>query len=221
MDTTYFRRGFGVMVFYDHWGHKYALRSYVNTETIQLYKQGINKLRFQGWEIRGIVCDGRKGLFTAFPGIPMQMCHFHQQAIIRRYLTQNPKVEASKELREISLTLSSINEESWVYVLDDWYIKWKEYLKERTTNPETGKWHYTHKRLRSAYRSLKTNTPYLFTYQKHPELNMPNTTNPLEGRFTDLKNKLRNHPGIKDNIKIKLTDLICLNSPPFLPLSPF
>jgi len=123
MDTTYFRRGFGVMVFYDHWGHKYALRSYVNTETIQLYKQGINKLRFQGWEIRGIVCDGRKGLFTAFPGIPMQMCHFHQQAIIRRYLTQNPKVEASKELREISLTLSSINEESWVYVLDDWYIK--------------------------------------------------------------------------------------------------
>ncbi|MEA3392940.1 MAG: hypothetical protein U9Q91_08170 [Candidatus Marinimicrobia bacterium] len=206
MDTTYFRRGFGVMVFFDHWGCKYALRYYVKTETVHLYRQGINILKLRGWEIKGIVCDGRRGLFKAFPGIPMQMCHFHQQTIIRRYLTQYPKVEASKELRKISLTLSSIDEESWVYVLDEWYKKWKEFLKEKTTNLETGKWHYTHKRLRSAYRSLKTNTPYLFTYQKYPKLNMPNTTNPLEGRFTDLKNKLRNHPGIKDNIKIKLTD---------------
>ncbi|MCD6337641.1 MAG: hypothetical protein J7M01_05360, partial [Candidatus Marinimicrobia bacterium] len=78
--------------------------------------------------------------------------------------------------------------------------------KERTTNPVTGKWHYTHKRLRSAYRSLRANTPYLFTCQNYPELNIPNTTNPLEGIFAELKTKLRNHAGIKDEMKIKLTD---------------
>ena len=78
MDTTYFRRGFGVMVFYDHWGCKYALRYYVKTETVHLYRQGINTLKLRGREIKGIVCDGRRGLFKAFSGSPMQMCHFHQ-----------------------------------------------------------------------------------------------------------------------------------------------
>ena len=45
-----------------------------------------------------IVCDGRRGLTQAFGGIPVQMCMFHQRAIIRRYLTLKPKLEASKRL---------------------------------------------------------------------------------------------------------------------------
>jgi len=74
--------------------------------------------------------------------------------------------------------------------------KWKEFLKERTVNHETGKWFYTHKRLRSAYRSLKTNLPYLFTYQKYPKLNIPNTTNSLDGTFSNFKSLLRMHKGL-------------------------
>jgi hypothetical protein len=77
---------------------------------------------------------------------------------------------------------------------------------EKTVSPKTGESNYTHKRLRSAYRSLKTNTPYLFTHEDYLELQIPNTTNPLEGTFAELKTKLRNHAGIKDEIKIKLCD---------------
>ena len=206
MDSTYFRRGFGVMVFKDAYNKRILDWQYIKTETIDLYKGGIRLLKMRGWTIKAIVCDGRRGLFKAFSGIPVQMCHFHQQAIIRRYLTQNPRAQASRELRELSLQLKEIDKASWIFALDHWHKKWQDYLKEKTVNPMTGKWHYTHKRLRSAYRSLKTNTPYLFTYQNYPELHIPNTTNPLEGIFTELKTKLRNHAGLKDEMKIKLCD---------------
>ena len=206
MDTTYFRRNFGVMVFRDYYRNRNLHWRYVATETVRDYKQGMLHLKLQGWTINGIVCDGRKGLSKAFGDTPVQMCHFHQQAITRRYLTQNPRAEASRELRVLSLQLKYIDEESWIFTLDHWHKKWVSYLKEKTVNPITGKWHYTHKRLRSAYRSLRANTPYLFTYQNYPDLNIPNTTNPLEGIFSELKTKLRNHAGIKDEMKIKLTN---------------
>ena len=68
----------------------------------------------------------------------------------------------------------------------------------------TGRWHYTHKRLRSAYRSLRLNLPYLFTYQKYPELNIPNTTNSLDGCFAYLKELVRVHRGSSRNLKNKI-----------------
>jgi len=206
MDTTYYRRNFGVMAFRDHYGKRNVHWHYVNSETVDLYKQGIRLLKLRGWTVKAIVCDGRKGLFTAFEGIPIQMCHFHQLAIIRRYLKLNPRLEAGKELKALASTLTTIDKISWLFALEQWHQKWKDFLKEKTVDPDTDKWHYTHKRLRSAYRSLKTNTPWLFTYQDYPELGIPNTTNPLEGIFTELKTKLRNHAGIKDKMKIKLTD---------------
>lgn len=206
LDTTYFRRNFGVMVFRDAYRKNNLHWRYVTYETVKLYKQGMRLLKLKGWDIKAIVCDGRRGLFKAFPGIPIQMCHFHQLAIIRRYLTQNPRLEAHIELKRLSSTLTSIDKESWLFALDQWHLKWHDYLKEKTIDPLTNKWHYTHKKLRGAYNSLKAHTPYLFTFQDYPELKIPNTTNSLDGSFTNLKTKLRNHAGIKDEIKIKLTN---------------
>ena len=88
--------------------------------------------------------------------------------------------------------------------LSNWYNQWETFLKEKTTNPETGRWCYTHKRVRSAYRSLKTNLPYLFTYQKYPELNIPNTTNSLDGYFSRLKKLLNVHSGLNEKRKFKI-----------------
>lgn len=79
-------------------------------------------------------------------------------------------------------------------------------LNERTVNEETGKSHYTHKKLRSAYRSLVTNLPHLFVFEEWRELDIPNTTNSLDGLFADLKNKLRNHNGLSTSRKKKLID---------------
>jgi hypothetical protein len=60
---------------------------------------------------------------------------------------------------------------------------------------------------------LKANLPYLFTYQRHPEMDIPNTTNGLEGSFAYLKELLRVHCGIKPDLKRKMTESILQNRP--------
>jgi hypothetical protein len=96
--------------------------------------------------------------------------------------------------------------ESFEGGLNDWACKWKVFLDERTINIETGRSYYTHKRLRSAHRSLKNNLHWLFTWYDNIELNIPNTTNAIDGHFADLKNKLRNHNGLSIKRKMKFID---------------
>ncbi len=203
MDTTYWGRNFGVMLFKDSYTGENLLKYYVKTETNALYIRGVNELKKQGFEVVAIVCDGRKGLIQSFKNIPVQMCQFHQVAIIRRYITKNPKLPASIELKELVAMMKMTDKESFEGGLKLWYTKWESFLNERTTNPETGKSHYTHKRLRSAYRSLKSNLNWLFTWYDNIELNIPNTTNAIDGHFSDLKNKLRNHNGLSKARKMK------------------
>ncbi len=78
----------------------------------------------RGIKIQAIICDGRKGLLQLFGKIPIQMCNFHQVAIVRRYLTKKPKMQASKELWELTLLLKQTDKESFTGGLDAWYIKW-------------------------------------------------------------------------------------------------
>lgn len=206
IDTTYFGRVFGVLLIMDVHRAKVLRCEYVRYETNELYERAVRQLKEEGYEIAAIVCDGRKGLFHLFGNIPVQMCQFHQAAIITRYLTRKPKTLASQELRKLSLTLSSIDKQTFTVGLDVWFERWKHFLNERSTNPVTGKTFYTHRPLRSAYRSLKTNLPWLFTFEDHPDLGIPNTTNLLEGIFADLKNKLRCHNGLSQQRRMKFID---------------
>jgi hypothetical protein len=171
-----------------------------------VYRQGRAELERQGYTIRAIVLDGRPGVRQIFSDIPVQMCHFHQKQIITRYLTNNPKLEAGRELKILTGTLCETNERNFIAALDAWHIYWSSFLKERTTDPVTGRWHHTHKRLRSAYRSLRLNLPYLFTYQNYPELNIPNTTNSLDGCFGYLKELARVHRGSTKSLKNKIIE---------------
>ena len=196
MDTTYWGRDFGVMLFKDAYTKENLLKYYVKYETNALYLQGINELKSLGFSILAIVCDGRKGLVQSFEDIPIQMCQFHQSAIIRRYLTKKPKLKAAQELMEVVDLMKQTDKKSFAGALQQWFEKWENFLNERTINPETNKSFYTHKRLRSAYRSLKNNLPWLYTWYDYIELNIPNTTNAIDGPFADLKNKLRNHNGL-------------------------
>lgn len=201
MDTTYWGKKFGVMLFKDAYTGENLLIYFVKYETNALYKKGIEELVKRGFDIVAIVCDGRRGLFQLFSNIPIQMCQFHQIAAIRRYITKNPKLPASIELKEIVALMVHTDKESFTGALQDWFEKWEWFLNERTINPETAKSHYTHKKLRSAYNSLKRNLDVLFTWYDHKELEIPNTTNAIDGQFSDLKQKMRNHNGMNMNRK--------------------
>ena len=62
MDTTYWGRAFGVMLFKDNITKENLLKYYVKNETNSLYIRGVQELKNKGFEIVAIVCDGRKGL---------------------------------------------------------------------------------------------------------------------------------------------------------------
>lgn len=205
MDTTYFGKCFGVMVFKDSITGQILFKQYVKQETNKLYLSGIEEIIRRGIHIQAIICDGRKGLLSLADGVPVQMCQFHQVAIIRRYLTKKPKMHASKELWEHTLLLAKTDKESFEGGLIAWHAKWASFLNEQKVDA-SGKKRYVHKKLRSAYRSLKTNLPWLFTWYDNITLSIPNTTNAIDGHFADLKNKLRNHNGLSEARKKKFID---------------
>ena len=187
MDTTYWGRNFGVMLFKDAITKENLLKYYVRHETNSYYVQGINELKNKGFVISAIVCDGRKGLIQSFGDIPVQMCQFHQCAIIRRYLTKRPRLLAAQELITVVDLMKQTDKESFTGALMGWFAKWENFLNERSKNEQSEKTFYTHKRLRGAYRSLKNNLPWLFTWYDNIDLKIPNTTNAIDGHFADLK----------------------------------
>jgi hypothetical protein len=176
-----------------------------------VYEEAKAYLEAAGFSIQAVVIDARHGIKEVFPGITLQICHYHQQQIVQRYLTTRPKIQAGEELKIISDSLTGQDEKKFTKSLGDWHEKWKELLSERTYAPDRKHWWYTHRRLRAAYRSLHTNLPYLFSYQKHPELHIPNTNNSLEGYFSKLKQLLNNHHGLRMWRRYKLIEAI-LNS---------
>jgi len=206
MDTTYFGRSFGVMVFKNSLDGVVLYKQYVRYETNALYFAGISEISRRGIAIQAIVCDGRQGLFGLFDDIPTQMCQFHQIQIVLRYLTRKPKTEAAIELKNLTLKLTKQTKSKFINTFNNWHLRWFDYLNQRRQSPSTGKTYYTHKRLRSAYLSLKKHLPYLFVFEEHKELMIPNTTNALDGQFANLKNKLRNHNGLSKERKVKFID---------------
>lgn len=212
-DCVFFGREYGISVFRSPNLKKNLCWAKVTKETPLVYATGRKHLESLGYKITSVTIDGKRGVIGVFRDIPIQMCQSHQTQIITRYLTRNPKLQAGKELRALTLTLVKSNEKEFTEQVLLWHKKWEEFLKEKTTDLETKRWFFTHKKLRSAYRSLKTNLPYLFTYQKYPELNISNTTNSLDGSFSHLKTLLRIHRGQTIEHRKKLIDEILNNQP--------
>jgi aspartyl-tRNA synthetase len=161
-----------------------------------------NKL---GYTFKSFTIDGRRGVIQLlkrmFPNIPIQMCQFHQKQIIRRYTTDNPQTECGIELKELMTTMKELSYIEFSHKLYLLKKKYDSFLKERNENNR-----YSHSRLRSAFRSLNTNLPYLFTYKhrKYQSLNIPNTTNTCEGWFAHLKEKVKIHRGLNKKMKEKM-----------------
>lgn len=185
---------------------------HIESEQIKDYIYLKDELISIGFTINGITVDGKRGLFRALEEFPVQMCHFHQKMIVQRYLTRKPKMEPSIELKKIVARLTTTTETRFKNNLDVWYKKHEEFINEKSTNPTTSKEQYTHRKLMAAYKSLQKNIPYLFTYKTYPNLQIPNTTNALDGGvFTQLKKLIKLHQGISRSLKMKLIDDYLVN----------
>ena len=197
MDATYWGNNFGVLLIVDAYRKRLLWRKFLDKkETIADYLEGVEWLRENNFKIRGIVCDGLRGLAQSLSQYKVQYCQFHQVKTVVEYLTKNPQTEAGQELLKIAYLLCHTDKESFEGMLEMWHTKWDVWLKHRTLDRKTSKKVYTHRRVRSAYFSMKRNMKWLWTYYDYPDTPIPNTNNILEAINTDLKSKLRVHNGM-------------------------
>lgn len=173
------------------------------TEAASDYQEAFRDLEEKNFIITAVVGDGRIMIPWLFPKVKMQMCHFHQEQIVIRYVTMRPELPASRELLALAHTLSTNDEASFTDAFNLWCRTWKDFLNEKTT-AESGRVSYTHRRVRSARDSIKRHLPYLFTFERHPELQIPNTTNSLDGSFKKVKLAVGIHSGQKHKRKVKM-----------------
>lgn len=210
VDTTFFG-SFGVVVFRDQKRKENLWWKFVEEEKLVWYLEGKLCLEALGYEICSVTADGLPGLPNVFKGIPFQYCHFHARKTITTYLTRRPKTESGITLLSIMKRLRSYRYADFVEDMRVWELSYRSFLREKTYHPEGG-WSYTHRRLRSALRSMMHMSAYLFTYLAHPHLSIPTTTNTLEGHFTHLKVRCGVHRGISVSRMQKMIAVILLAS---------
>ncbi len=195
LDVTYWGRSFGVLLALDSQTGIPLYMAFVRSETVKDYVDAVSSMEERDYSIRGLIIDGKQSLFRTFSEYRVQMCQFHMQQIVRRYLTLSPRMLASRELKELVGRLHKADETDFKRDYQEWKEKWEDTIGHKSLHKD-GKMHYTHQRLRAAMNSLNFYLPYLFTYQREDCKGMPNTNNKIEGTFTDLKKNLNNHSGL-------------------------
>ena len=203
-DATFFGREYGILVGRDPNERENLYCAELRHETKLEYLLLRQKIEALGYVIQAVVLDGRRGIPSVFKGIPVQICHFHQWKIVKKYLTTRPKLDSHKALLAIARLIAKSAEADMRVMLARFEEEYRSDLNEKHLCSHCGKPVYTHRKLRSAYRSLTTNLPFLYTYQKYPELNIPNTTNSLDGTWNALKTHVNVHRGLRLDRRFKI-----------------
>ena len=135
MSTTYRGINWGWLAIMDAQSGIVIWRKYLKQERLADYKEGVEHLESKGHFVDGIVCVGLKGMFQQFSHHKVHKCQFHIVAIIRRYITNNFKLEAGMELKKNSKLFTRMDKESFMGAFDSWDIGGETFLKERKIDP--------------------------------------------------------------------------------------
>ena len=201
LDATYFE-SFCLVCYQDHKDGYTQLIRFSDGEKYEEIKEDLENLVKLGVKIESITTDGHKSILKAIkrslPEVTVQRCLIHIQRMCLMWLTRYPKHIAGVELRKLVLLLLKIKTDNdkrfWTKQLDEWFIRHKDYLMERTVHEESGRYWFTHKLLRRSYFTIKRALPNMFHHLSNPLI--PCTTNGIEGFFSHLKNHLDLHRGL-------------------------
>lgn len=201
MDGTYFSN-FCLLCYQDYDSGYSQLIRFSDGEHYSQIKEDLENLIRLGVQIESVTCDGHKGALKAIrhalPKVIVQRCLVHIQRMCLLWLTRYPRTVAGQDLRTHVLLLLKIKTANdrlwWTSELDNWHRRHADYLKEKTINPQSGKYWYTHKLLRRSYYTIKRALPNMFHYLDNSSI--PKTTNSIEGFFSHLNNHLDLHRGL-------------------------
>jgi hypothetical protein len=209
IDATFFGRTYGYLCFHDT--RRIIWFKEIKTESVRHLRDGLHDVLSAGYRFASVTLNGRRGyaetIQKALGPVPIQMCLFHQKAIVRRYITDRPSTPCAQELKALMATLCHSEPEVFVGAFYRWKQRYAVFLEERNTAGE-----YRHRKLRAAARSLQENMHRLFTHHDMPDANIPTTINHLEGAFSHLKERIRIHRGLRLDRKKKAIKFL-LSSP--------
>jgi len=217
VDAKYFGR-WGCLLLYKA-GRDLIYWNFVRRETFGNYLYDLTQIRRLGYTIVGVTSDWHGSIVSAveylFRGaIPHQRCLVHTQRRCESLLTKNPKTRAGTHLlqlvRDINQVTNHYEAKLWTNRLFYWERDYGYLTKERTYGWKEDRrrtWWYTHKNLRSAFRTLNNTTNHLFLYLDYKYLEKD--TNGLESEFSHLKQKLNMHRGLKRYRKVKAIYWFC------------
>lgn len=201
IDATYFKQ-FCLIGYQDDFDGYIQLIRFTDGEHYEEIKEDLENLIKLGVHLESITSDGHKSILKAakeaVPYVTTQRCLVHIQRMCLIWLTRYPKHPSGQELRKLVLLLLKIKTRNdklfWIRALNSWHEQYKDYINEKTYNPDTGRYWYTHKLLRRSYFTIKRALPNMFHYLNNPKI--PHTTNGIEGYFSHLKNHLDLHRGL-------------------------
>lgn len=205
IDGTYFSNDLCLIIYRDNDIKYTQLYRFSDKERFEEIREDLLNLFLLGIDIESITCDGHRSVLKAikhsYPDIVVQRCtvHVHRMSII--WLRQNPKIEASIELKKIIVLLplvKTLNDKVYfVKAFNSWHKAYKQFINEKNINQETGRWWYKHKDLRRAAIMIKQAIANLFHFLDNDKI--PKSTNGLESFFGHLKDNLSVHRGISYN----------------------
>lgn len=170
-----------------------------------------------------VVTDGQKGILkalnTLWPTVVIQRCLVHVERNMREKLTMHPQSEAGLDLQWLMGHIWKINSYKdmvlFVAIFDELYYQHSEFIKQRTYKQDDKiykikrNWWYTHKDVRGAYRQIDKliRDDHLFAYITYPKLNIPKTTNGLEGGINSrIDELLHRHRGMQFGHQRRIVD---------------
>ncbi len=198
LDGTFFHRPQGLIVLMDGVTHTLVSGQYGVSESSEsqllaflepLVRDGLHPLSF--------TVDGNpqvtRVLRRVWPGVAVQRCLIHIQRQGLVWCRNAPTTTYARKLRNIFLQVTRIrtkaDRDAFISLIQEWEDNYGSQIRHR---PETGQVFSDIKRARSM---LLRALPDMFHYLDDPLI--PISTNSLEGYFSRLKARYRQHRGLR------------------------
>lgn len=202
IDGTYFSNKVCLVLYRSNNVKATLLYRLTDGEWFDEIQEDLNNLLSLGIRIESVTCDGLvniiKAVKKASPETIIQRCLVHIQRETLIWLTTKPKLQPAKDLRIIIKKLHKIQDQQscsdWIKEISHWYEHYQDFIQERTLNPQTGRYWYTHKNIRKAFRHIQRALPNMFHYLENKDI--PKNTNAIEGFFSHLKQNIGVHRGL-------------------------
>jgi hypothetical protein len=190
----------------DAWTGKVIWIKFIETETKIEYQEGLDFLVENNYEILSVTIDGKAGIKEVFSSYPTQICQWHFQAKLLRKTNLNTRTQLGQNLKYVAAHF--INQRWSKQQLQNTFealnTNYTDFLNEKNDNNQ-----YVHRGLRSAMRTIKTNLNNVFAFQNYPQLNIPNTTNHLDGGINPkIKKLVYDHRGLNKPRRNKLIQVL-------------